>query len=89
MAVEYNTKDTVIVSVFGKNKVGQITERQKTVKGYRYVVTTEDGRVVEDLYADDNSVTSFIDSRLTKSFVKHQNESNKLIEETINIVNKK
>ena len=47
-----------------------IAERQKVVKGYRYVVTTEDGRVVEDLYVDDNSVTSFIDSRLSKSFKK-------------------
>ena len=73
---EYNTKDTVIVSVFGKNKVGQITERQRTVKGYRYVVTTEDGRVVEELYVDDNSITSYIDSRLTKSFNKHLENGN-------------
>jgi len=73
---EYNTKETVIVSVFGKNKVGQITERQRTVKGYRYVVATEDGRVVEDLYVDDNSVTSFIDSRLSKSFKKHLENGN-------------
>ena len=46
--ISYSTNETVIVSVFGKNKVGQITERQKTVRGYRYTVTTEDGRIVED-----------------------------------------
>ena len=74
--VSYSTGETVIVSVFGKNKVGTVTERQKTVKGYRYVVNTEDGRVVEDLYVDDNSVTSFIDSRLSKSFKKHLENGN-------------
>ena len=74
--VSYNTNETAIVSVFGKNKVGTVTERQKTVKGYRYIVKTEDGRVVEDLYVDDNSVTSFIDSRLSKSFKKHLENGN-------------
>jgi len=74
--VSYSTGETVIVSVFGKNKVGTIAERQKVVKGYRYVVKTEDGRVVEDLYVDDNSVTSFIDSRLSKSFKKHLENGN-------------
>jgi|TARA_Y100000287_G_scaffold185586_2_gene189258 hypothetical protein len=74
--ISYSTNETVIVSVFGKNKVGQITERQKTVKGYRYTVTTEDGRIVEELYVDDNSVTSFIDSRLTRSFNKHLENGN-------------
>ena len=34
--ISYSTNETVIVSVFGKNKVSQITERQKTVKGYSY-----------------------------------------------------
>ena len=85
----YSTGDTVVVNHFGKNKVGTITERQKTVKGYRYLVKTEDGREVEDLYVDYNINTSYIDSRLTKSFVKHQNETNKLINDTIDIVNKK
>jgi hypothetical protein len=87
--MEYSNGDTVVVNHFGKNKVGTIAERQKTVKGYRYLVKTEDGREVEDLYVDYNINTSYIDSRLTKSFVKHQNETNKLINDTIDIVNKK
>jgi len=74
--VSYSTGEIVIVSVFGKNKVGTVTEKQKTVKGYRYVVKTEDGGIVEDLYVDDNSVTSFIDSRLSKSFKKHLENGN-------------
>tara|TARA_B100000927_G_scaffold266940_1_gene240718 strand:- start:233 stop:457 length:225 start_codon:yes stop_codon:yes gene_type:complete len=72
----YSNGETVIVNVFGKNKVGMITERQKTVRGYRYIVKTEDGRMVEDLYVDDNTVTSFIDSRLSKSFKKHLENGN-------------
>jgi|TARA_R100000541_G_scaffold59115_1_gene71896 hypothetical protein len=83
----YSTGDTVVVNHFGKNKVGTITERQKTVKGYRYLVKTEDGRDIEDLYVDDNNYTSTIDSRLTKSFVKHQNGTNKLMDDAIEIVN--
>ena len=74
--ISYSTGEIVIVSVFGKNKVGTVTERQKTVKGYRYIVNTEDGGIVEDLYVDDNSVTSFIDSRLSKSFKKHLENGN-------------
>ena len=44
--MDYTNGDTVVVNHFGKNKVGTITERQKTVKGYRYLVKTEDGREV-------------------------------------------
>lgn len=74
--ISYSTGETVIVSVFGKNKVGTVTERQRTVKGYRYVVKTEDGRVVEDLYVDNFNLTSYIDSRLSKSFKKHLENGN-------------
>jgi len=74
--MDYTNGDTVVVNHFGKNKVGTITERQKTVKGYRYLVKTEDGREVEDLYVDYSINTSYIDSRLTKSFNKHKENGN-------------
>jgi len=74
--MDYTNGDTVVVNHFGKNKVGTITERQKTVKGYRYLVKTEDGREVEDLYVDYSVNTSYIDSRLTKSFNKHKENGN-------------
>ena len=90
MAVEtYKLNDTVVVDVFGVNRVGFVVEKSKTVKGFRYLIHTEDGREHEDVYVDSNDVTVYIDSRLTKSFVKHQNETNKLINDTIDIVNKK
>ena len=59
--ISYSTGETVIVSVFGKNKVNTL-QKDKEHKGYRYVVKTEDGRVVEDLYVDDFNLTSYIDS---------------------------
>ena len=74
--IDYTNGTTVVVNHFGKNKVGTIMERQKTVKGYRYLVKTEDGREVEDLYVDYNINTSYIDSRLTKSFNKHKENGN-------------
>tara|TARA_B100001057_G_C22851969_1_gene951330 strand:- start:2224 stop:2487 length:264 start_codon:yes stop_codon:yes gene_type:complete len=87
--MNYTNGDTVVVNIFGTLKVGKITEKQKTVKGNRYIVHTEDGRINEDLYVDNDTVMSFIDSRLTKSFNKAQEQSNKLIDDTINIVNNK
>ena len=90
MAVEtYLIGSTVVVNVFGVNRVGSVTEKAKTVKGYRYLIHTEDGKEHENVYVDEGTVTTYIDSRLTKSFVKHQNETNKLINDTIDIVNKK
>lgn len=66
----YNLGDTVVMDIFGTYRVGKISEKQKTVKGFRYMVNGEDGKINEGLYVDNNSVTSFIDSRLTKSFNK-------------------
>jgi hypothetical protein len=66
----YNLGETVVMNVFGTYRVGKISEKQKTVKGYRYIVDGEDGKINENLYVDDNSVTAFIDSRLSKSFNK-------------------
>tara|TARA_B110000285_G_C14727331_1_gene424865 strand:+ start:89 stop:304 length:216 start_codon:yes stop_codon:yes gene_type:complete len=66
----YNLGDTVVMDIFGTYRVGTISEKQKTVKGFRYMVNGEDGKINEGLYVDNNSVTSFIDSRLTKSFNK-------------------
>ena len=74
--MNYTTGDTVVVNHFGKNKVGRITERISTKKGVKYIVTSEDGRVIEDVSVNGNDVTSFIDSRLTKSFNKHIENGN-------------
>ena len=85
--VIYQKGETVVVNVYGKNQVGVVTERAKTVKGFRYLINTEDGREHEGVYVDTNEVTVFIDSSLTKSFVNHQKGTNKLINDTIDIVN--
>tara|TARA_B100001093_G_scaffold434505_1_gene432013 strand:+ start:144 stop:413 length:270 start_codon:yes stop_codon:yes gene_type:complete len=87
MAVTYQKGDTVVVEVYGNRRVGTIVEKSKTVKGFRYLVNTEDGREHEDVYVDSNDVTVYIDSRLTKSFVNHQNQTNKLIDDAIDIAN--
>jgi len=87
MAVTYQKGDTVVVEVYGNRKVGTIVEKSKTVKGFRYLVNTEDGREHEDVYVDSNDVTVYIDSRLTKSFVNHQNQTNKLLDDAIDIAN--
>jgi hypothetical protein len=87
MAVTYQKGDTVVVEVYGNRRVGTIVEKSKTVKGFRYLVNTEDGREHEDVYVDSNDVTFYIDSRLTKSFVNHQNQTNKLLDDAIDIAN--
>jgi len=88
MAVQtYNLKETVVVNVYGKNQVGTIAERAKTVRGFRYLIHMENGREHEGVYVDSNDVTVYIDSRLTKSFVNHQTQTTKLINDTIDIVN--
>ena len=74
--MNYTKGDTVVINHFGKNKVGTITERIITKKGAKYIVASEDGRVIEDVSVNGNDVTSFIDSRLTKSFNKHTENGN-------------
>ena len=74
--MDYSNGDTVVVNHFGKNKVGTITERLRTVKGSRYIVATEDGNEIEDVYVDSSDAVSFIDSRLSKSFNKHIENGN-------------
>lgn len=85
--MNYSKGDTVVVNVYGKNKVGTIVEKSKTSKGFRYFVNTEDGREHENVFVDSNDVTTYIDSRLTKSFVKHQTVTTKLMDDAIDIVN--
>tara|TARA_B100000780_G_C20844587_1_gene335635 strand:- start:270 stop:485 length:216 start_codon:yes stop_codon:yes gene_type:complete len=69
--MSYNLGETVVMNVYGTYKVGVVAEKIRTVKGERYIVNGEDGNINEDLYIDDSkSVTTFIDSRLTKSFNK-------------------
>ena len=87
MAVTYQKGDTVVVEVYGNRRVGTIVEKSKTVKGFRYLVNTEDGREHEDVYVDSHDVTVYIDSRLPKSFVNHQNQTNKLLDDAIDIAN--
>jgi|TARA_R110001592_G_scaffold10240_1_gene53491 hypothetical protein len=90
MAVEtYKLNDTVVVDVFGVNRVGFVVEKSKTVKGFRYLIHTEDGKEHENVYVDNGTVTTYINSRLTKSFVKSQTQSNNLINDAIDIVNNK
>jgi hypothetical protein len=48
----------------------------RTVKGSRYIVATEDGNDIEDVYVDSSDAVSFIDSRLSKSFNKHIENGN-------------
>jgi hypothetical protein len=74
--MNYANGATVVVNHFGKNKVGTVTERISTKKGVKYIIASEDGRVIEDVRVDGNEVTSFIDSRLTKSFNKHIENGN-------------
>lgn len=85
--MDYKKGDTVVVNVYGKNKVGLVVEKTRTTKGSKYFVNTEDGREHEDVYVDSKESTTFIDSSLTKSFVNHQNAGNRLINDTIDIVN--
>jgi hypothetical protein len=85
--MDYKKGDTVIVNVYGKNKVGLIAEKTKTTKGSKYFVNTEDGREHEDVRVDSNESTTFIDSNLTKSFVNHQSREAKLMDDVSDIVN--
>lgn len=69
--MNYTKGDTVVVNHFGKNKVGTITERISTKKGVKYIIASEDGRVIENVSVNGIDVVSFIDSQLTKLFNKH------------------
>ena len=73
MKMDYTLGDTVIISVFDKHKVGKVVETALVKAGQRYIIKTEDGRTYDDVYVDFNEgADSYINSALTKSFLKSQ-----------------
>lgn len=68
--MNYVSGSTVIISVFKVLKVGKVVEKLPTKKGYKYTVKSEDGKVHGGVYVDSSKDESFINSSLTKSFIK-------------------
>ena len=68
--MNYVTGSTVIVSVFNVLKVGSVVDKAAVKKGVKYTIKTEDGKMYDDVFVDAKNVDSFINSSLTKSFLK-------------------
>lgn len=68
--MNYVTGSTVIVSVFNVLKVGSVVDKATVKKGVKYTIKTEDGKIHDNVFVDTKNVDSFINSSLTKSFLK-------------------
>lgn len=66
------TGSIVVLSIFNKFKVGKVIDKAPGIGGLIYSIKTEDGRIYDDVYINDSSSSIFINSSITKSFLKSQ-----------------
>ena len=76
--MNYVTGSIVVLSVFNKFKVGTVIDKSPCKGGSIYSIKTEDGRIYDDVVVNDSNNSVFINSSITKSFLKsQQNGDNK------------
>lgn len=68
MKCNYTAGSTVIVTVFGKNKVGNVIDRTVFKTGIVYTIKTEDGKQYESVLVNGND-SVYINSSLTDVFI--------------------
>lgn len=66
--MEFTTGDTVVISVYKKLQVGNVTAVAYLKSGRVYIVQTEDTKIHEGVRVDSPDDESYIVSHLTKAF---------------------
>lgn len=75
MNLNYSKGAIVVVTVFGKHKVGTVVERAISKNGMVHTVESEDGKIYESIYVNGKSAI-FINKELTQIFLKSQEDGN-------------
>jgi hypothetical protein len=66
--MSYNEGSVVVFSAFGKFKVGKVTEKILSKRGYRYTILSEDGKIYSNVMVNSTSSDMYISKNLTESF---------------------
>jgi len=76
MNLNYSKESTVVITVFGKHKVGNVVERVVSKKGITHTIETEDGKIYESIPVDSDA-SVYINSLLTSAFLKSKQDGNR------------
>jgi len=69
MNLNYAKGSTVVVTVFGKHKVGNVVDRAVSKRGIAHTIETEEGKIYESIFVNGND-SVYINSSLTTTFTK-------------------
>ena len=75
MNLNYSKGSTVVVTVFGKNKVGNVVDRAVSKRGIVHTIETEEGKIYESIFVNGTD-SVYINSSLTAAFTKSIDDGN-------------
>jgi hypothetical protein len=75
MNLNYAKGTKVVVTVFGKHKVGTIIDRAISKKGISHTIESEEGKIYESVYVNKKD-SVYINSSLTTVFLKSEEDGN-------------
>ena len=69
MNLDYSKGSTVVITVFGKHKVGNVVDRAVSKRGIAHTIETEEGKIYESIFVNGTD-SVYINSSLTTAFTK-------------------
>jgi hypothetical protein len=75
MNLNYAKGTKVVITTFGKHKVGIVVERAISKRGIAHTIETEDGKIYESVFVN-NSESVYINRTLSGVFLKSQEDGN-------------
>lgn len=69
MNLNYSKGSTVVITVFGKHKVGNVVDRAVSKRGIAHTIETEEGKIYESIFVNGTD-SVYINSSLTTAFTK-------------------
>lgn len=75
MNLNYSKGSTVVITVFGKHKVGNVVDRAVSKRGIAHTIETEEGKIYESIFVNGTD-SVYINSSLTTAFTKSIEDGN-------------
>ena len=75
MNLNYSKDSTVVITVFGKHKVGNVVDSAVSKMGIVHTIETEEGKIYESIFVNGTD-SVYINSSLTAAFTKSIDDGN-------------
>ena len=75
MNLNYSKGSTVVITVFGKHKVGNVVDRAVSKRGIVHTIETAEGKIYESIFVNGTD-SVYINSSLTAAFTKSIDDGN-------------